>query len=88
MADDWAVFKLPSDLETDPPRCEKCQLSLTIYLTGVEQLLQMALWLDRYIRFGKRADDSEIIAKIQNHQAELAKSWENYLRHREAHATA
>ena len=86
MTDNWAVFKLPSDLETDPPRCELCQLSLTAYVTGVEQLLQMALWLDRYIRFGKNKENSDIVAKIQNHQAELATSWENYLKHRDAHA--
>lgn len=44
------------------------------------------LWLDRQIRFGKTADDSEIVTKIQNHQAELAKSWQNYLNHRDGHA--
>jgi hypothetical protein len=85
MAEEWASFKMPSDEETDPPRCEMCQLLLTTFVTGVEQLLHMSLWLDRSIRFGKSADNSEIVGKIQHHQAALAESWQNLLQHREAH---
>jgi len=47
----------------------------------------MAMWLDRYVRFGKSTDDSKIIAKIQGHQAEVAESWQNYIRHRNGHAS-
>lgn len=82
-AENWALFKLPSDKENDPPRCEICQLSMCGYVTGVEQLLQLALWLDRQTRFGKELDTSETIAKIRTHTEEVAKSWANYLTHLE-----
>ena len=83
-AGNWALFKLPSDVETDPPRCELCQLAFTGYLTGVSQLLQTALWLDRQIRFGKNeAEISQIASRIQDHTSELEKSWANYLNHRQ-----
>ncbi len=86
-ATNWALFKLPSDKETDPPRCELCQLSISGYVTGVEQLLHMALLLDRQTRFGKTPDASEIIAKVETHTAELVKSWTNYLTHvQQSHA--
>lgn len=72
-AENWALFKLPSDEEGDPARCERCQLSICGYVTGVEQLLQLALWLDRQERFGKTHDTSETIGKIKRHTDELAK---------------
>jgi hypothetical protein len=81
-AENWGLFKLPSDQENDPPRCEHCQLLTCGYVTGVEQLLQLALWLDRQTRFGKSEDASETSAKIRTHTDEVARSWTNYLTHR------
>jgi len=80
--ENWALFKLPSDEEGDPPRCEQCQLLISGFVTGAEQLLQLGLWLDRWSRFGKSGDDSEISTKIQAHSQEVAIAWENYLKHR------
>ena len=81
--ENWSLFKLPSDQEGDPPRCEQCQLLTSTFVTGAEQLLQLALWLDRWTRFGKSADKPEIPAKIHAHNQEVAIAWENYLKHRE-----
>lgn len=81
--ENWGLFKLPSDQESDPPRCEQCQLLTSGFVTGAEQLLQLALWLDRWTRFGKSADASEISAKIHAHSQEVAIAWGNYLKHRE-----
>lgn len=83
VAENWALFKLPSDQEHDRQRCELCQLAICSYVTGVEQLLQLALWLDRQTRFGKSTDDSETIDKIQTHTEELSKTWAHYLTHLE-----
>lgn len=85
-AENWALFKMPSDEDSDPVRCELCQLFLSGYVTGVEQLLQLALWLDRQTRFGKKNDSSEIIVKIEAHTAEVAKLWVNYWGHYITHA--
>jgi len=83
-AENWALFKMPSDVETDPRRCEICHVTFTTYLTGVSQLLQMALWLDRQMRFGKNESEAaQIISKIQSHTSELETSWANYLNHRQ-----
>ncbi len=73
---------MPSDIETDPLRCEICHLTFTTYLTGVSQLLQVALWLDRQMRFGKN-ETAQIIGKIESHTSELGNSWANYLNHRQ-----
>jgi hypothetical protein len=83
-AENWALFRMPSDVEADPLRCEICHLTFATYLTGVSQLLQMALWLDRQMRFGKNAGETaELISKIQSHKSELENSWSNYLMHRQ-----
>jgi hypothetical protein len=82
-AENWGLFKLPSDQEGDPPRCEPCQLLTSTFVTGAEQLLQLALWLDRWTRFGKVGDGSEITAKIQAHSREVTNAWQNYLSHRD-----
>ena len=83
-AENWALFRMPSDVETDPLRCEICHLTLTTYLTGVSQLFQMALWLDRQMRFGKNeSETAQIIGRIQSHTSELENSWSNYLNHRQ-----
>ena len=71
------TIQMPSDEETAPMRCEICQLFFTTYLTGVSQLFQMALWLDRQMRFGKNeSETAQIIGKIQSHTSELEKSGE------------
>jgi hypothetical protein len=80
--ENWGLFKLPSDQEGDPPRCEQCQLLTSTFVTGAEQLLQLGLWLDRWTRFGKSADASEISAKIHAQSQEVATAWGNYLKHR------
>lgn len=71
-----------SDVETDPLRCEICHLAFATYLTGVSQLLQMALWLDRQMRLGKNeSETAQIIAKIESHRSELEDSLANFLNH-------
>ena len=83
-AENWALFKMPSDVEADPVRCEICHLTFVTYLTGVSQLLQLALWLDRQMRFGK--DESEtlrIVGQIQSQRSALEDSWANFLSHRQ-----
>jgi hypothetical protein len=83
-AENWALFKMPSDVEADPVCYEICHPTFTTYLTGVSQLLQLALWLDRQMRFGK--DESEtvrIIGQIQSHRSALEESWANFLSHRQ-----
>ena len=83
-AENWALFKMPSDVETDPLRCEICHLTFATCLTGVSQQLQMALWLDRQMRFGKHESETvRIIGEIQSHRSELENSWANFLIHRQ-----
>lgn len=86
MGTDWSQFRLPSDRDSDSPRCEMCELIVCTYVTGVEQLLHLALWLDRTTRFGKTEELPQIVARIQAHREEVEKSLQNYLRHqREGH---
>lgn len=85
--ENWGLFKMPSDQASDSLRCEPCQLLTCTYVTGVEELLRLALWLDRSLRFGKAEDLSEIAAKIHTHSQEVTHSWQNYLSHREQNHT-
>jgi hypothetical protein len=41
--ENWGLFKLPSDQESDPPRCEQCQLLTSTFVTGAEQLIRRQL---------------------------------------------
>ena len=68
------------------PPCEMCELIVCTYATGVEQLLQLAMSLDRKTRFGTVDELPEIISKIQIHREEVEKTLQNYLQHqRDAH---
>ncbi len=68
------------------PPCEMCEPIVCTYVTGVEQLFQLAMWLDRKTRFGTVDELPEIISKIQIHREEVEKTLQNYLQHqRDAH---
>ena len=63
-----------------------CELIVCTYATGVEQLLQLAMGLDRKTRFGTVDELPEIVSKIQVHREEVEKTLQNYLQHqRDAH---
>jgi hypothetical protein len=67
------------------PRCEMCELILCTYVTGVEQQLQLAMWIDHLTRFGAEEKLSEAIAKAQERATEVETTWKNYLVHRRTH---
>ncbi len=41
--ENWGLFKLPSDEEDDPPRCEQCQLLTSTFVTGAETASSVGL---------------------------------------------
>ncbi len=67
---------------TDPPlqqRCEMCELLLCGYITGLEQQLQAAMWVDRSFSFGGQLPDA--IIKLEAQRLEVDKLWQNYRTH-------
>lgn len=63
-------------------RCEMCELLASAHATGVEQLLQASMWVDRAVRFGEPASVAEAVAKVDSLRPEVEKAWANLAEHR------
>ena len=71
--------------QDDKFRCEICELMACAYATGVQQQLQLAMWVDRLTRFGNEAELPGAISQLEEHAKEVQQTWMNYLDHRNSH---
>jgi len=69
-------------METWADRCEMCELLASTYATGVAQLLQAAMWVDRAMRFSDPNKLSEAIAKVDGLRPDVETAWTNLADHR------